>query len=118
MENKRTINLIDELGNHSSAVQVGWMNITSHESVLAALENRASRYFNRGPTRGVDDNLVSWALDETGTVDVSFLHNNKENIERIALAEHQERNRVTELGIPEEVLRIHGMVPASKAEGV
>jgi hypothetical protein len=55
------------------------MNITSHESVLAALENQASCYSNRGTTCGVDVNLVSWALDKTGTVDASFLCTSNEN---------------------------------------
>ncbi len=94
------------------------MNITSHESVLAALENWASRFSTRGSICGVDNNLVSWALDETGTIDASFLCNNNENSKRIALAEQHKRNRVTELGIPEEVLRTHGVAPTSKAEGV
>jgi hypothetical protein len=94
------------------------MNITSHESVLAALKNQASCYSNRGTTRGVDDNLVSWALDKTGTVDASFLCNSNENTKQIALVKQQERNGVLELGIPEEVLQIHGVAPASKAEGV
>ena len=77
------------------------MDITNHESVLTTLANRASRYTTRGPTHGVDDSLVSWALDEMGTVDTSFLCNNNENNERIALAEQQERNRVLNLGVPE-----------------
>jgi hypothetical protein len=63
------------------------MNITSHESILASLKNRASRYSNRGFTCGADDNLVSWALDKTGTVDASFLCNNNINNKRIALVE-------------------------------
>jgi hypothetical protein len=104
VENQRVINLINEHGNHSSAVQGGWMNITSHESVVTALKNRASHYSNRGTTRGVEDNLVSWALDKTGTVDASFLCNSNENTEQIALVKQQERNRVLELGVPEEVL--------------
>ncbi len=94
------------------------MNITNHESVLAALKNWASHYSNRGTTRGVDDNLVSWALEETGMVDASFLCNSNENTKQIALIKQQERNRVLELGIQEEVLQIHGVAPASKAEGV
>jgi hypothetical protein len=94
------------------------MNTTSHESILSALANRASRYTTRGSICGVKDNLVSWALDETGTVDTSLLCNSNENTKQIALAKQQERNRVMELGVPEEVLRIHGVAPASKPEGV
>jgi hypothetical protein len=117
-ENQYTINFIDELGNHSSTVQAGWMNITSHESILAALKNRASCFSNRGSIRGVDNNLVSWAFDKTGIADASFLCNNNENTKRIALAEQHKKKRVTDLGIPEEALQIHGVAPMSKAEGV
>ena len=99
-------------------VLAGRMNITNHESVLSALVHRASRYTTRGPIRGVDENLVSWAIDETGTIDTSFLCNNNENNEQIVLAELQERNMVLNLSIPEEVLRIHGTAPISKPEGV
>ncbi len=118
VENQRIIDLINKNGNHASIVQGGRMNIASHESVLAALKNRASHFSNRGSICGVDNNLVSWALDKTGTIDASFLCNNNQNSEQIALSEQHERNRVTELGVPEEVLRTHGVAPTSKAEGV
>ncbi len=118
MENQRVINFIDEHKNHSSAVQGGRMNLTSHESVHAALKNRASCYSSRGTTHGVDDNLVSWALNETGMVDVSFLCPSNENTKQIAIVKQQERNRVLELGVLEEVLQIHGVAPARKVEGV
>jgi hypothetical protein len=94
------------------------MNVTSHTSILAALEYQVSQYSTKGSTHGVNNSLISWALDETGTVDTSFLCNNDENTERIALVEQQERSWVTELGVPEEVLQIHGAAPAKKAEGV
>jgi hypothetical protein len=94
------------------------MNITSHESVLAALENRASCYSNRGTTCGINDNIIYWALDKTGTFDTSFLCNSNENTKQIVLVGQQERNRVTEISVPEEVLQIHGVAPANKLEGV
>jgi hypothetical protein len=94
------------------------MNIASHESILAAFKNRASHYSNRGTTCGVDDNLVSWAFDETETVDASFLCPSNKNTKQIAIIAQQERNMVIELGVPEEVLRIRGVVPVSKVEGV
>jgi hypothetical protein len=84
-ENHPIINLIDEYKNHSSAVQWGWMNITSNESILAALENQASHYSNRGTTCGINDNIIQWALDTTGTVDTSFLCNSNEDTKQIAL---------------------------------
>ncbi len=119
VENQCIINLIGEYKNHhSSAVQWGRMNVTSHESALAALKNRASHYPNRDSTRGIDDSIIHLALDETGTVDTSFLCNSNENSEHIALAGQQERNRTTEIGVWEEVLRIHGVASASKPEGV
>jgi hypothetical protein len=62
---------------------------------------------------------MHWALDETGTVDTSLLCNSSnENSKQIALVGQQERNRVMEIGIPEEILQIHGVTLASKPEGV
>jgi hypothetical protein len=117
-DNERIINLINKCGEPTCAVQAGRMGITSHESALAALENRANRFTCRGKLGGVDDNLVTWALDETGPIDTSLLCNNYENKEQLALAEQQEGNRVTGLGVPEEVLLIHRAAPATKPEGV
>jgi hypothetical protein len=85
------------------------MSIISHSLVLAALENRANQY--RRKFKSMDDHLVlaAWAVDETGMVDPSFLLNRESDInERLALTEHQEQNRVMELGISEEVLQVHG----------
>jgi hypothetical protein len=117
-QNKRIINLIDECGEQTSTVQGGQMEITSHESVLAALENRANRFTRWGKLRGVDDNLVTWALDEKGTIDTSLFCKNHENNKWLALVKQQEGNRVMGLGVPEEVLQIHGVAPASKPKGV
>jgi hypothetical protein len=72
--------------------------------LLAALANRTTRFSCQGKLRGVDDNLVTWALDKTGTVDTSLFCNNHENNKQLALVEQQEGIRVTGLGVPEEVL--------------
>ncbi len=61
---------------------------------------------------------MTWALDKTGTVDTSLFCNNHENNKQLALVKKQEGIRVTGLGVPEEVLQIHGAAPASKPEGV
>jgi hypothetical protein len=95
------------------------MCITSHSLVLAALENRASQF--RRKHTCMDDNLIlaAWAVDEMGTVAASFLsHNDREISEQLAMTEHQERNRVIELGILEEVLQVHGVAPQRKGKGV
>jgi hypothetical protein len=57
------------------------MEITSYTSVLTALEHRANRYTNQGRLTGVDDSLMAWALDETGTVNTSLLCKNYEQSE-------------------------------------
>jgi hypothetical protein len=94
------------------------MNVVSHQSVLHALEHRASRYRCKGTLSSADNNLVSWALDETGTVNLSLLLNGTEVNERVALVELQEKVRVEELGISDKVLKVHGVAPTSKGEGI
>ncbi len=94
------------------------MSITRHESILAALASCTNRFSGQGRLKGGDDNLVTWALDETGTVDTSLLCNNHENNEQLVIVEQQEGNRVTGIGFPEEVMQIHGAAPASKPKGV
>ncbi len=42
------IDLVDKQDNRRSEVQEGRMNITSQDSVLAALEHQANRYRNQG----------------------------------------------------------------------
>jgi hypothetical protein len=64
----------------------------------------------------VDDTLVSWTLDETGTGDTSSLCRNHDNSEQLALTEQQERSKIMGAGIPEEVLRVHGIAPSGKLD--
>ncbi len=87
--------------------------------MLAALEDWANQFKQKSKSR--DDHLVlaAWSVDKTGTVDASFmLQSEREINKQLALTEHQERNRVMELGISEEVLQVHGVAPASKGKGV
>ncbi len=63
--------------------------------------------------------MAAWSVDEMGTVDASFLLQSEREINKqLALTEHQERNRVMELGISEEVLQVQGVAPSSKGKGV
>jgi hypothetical protein len=88
------------------------------KSILESLSNRASRFRNVGQSKGVDNHLVSWALDKTGTMDVTIFDKSKENVEELERTERMERIRVSEAGIPDDVLRVHGTAPKSKGEGI
>jgi hypothetical protein len=90
-QNLHVIDLIDEHGNCSCEVQEGRMNVISHQSVLHVLEHRASQYQCKGQLSGIDDNLVSWALDKTETVNLSLLLNGTEANKRATLVEQQEK---------------------------
>jgi hypothetical protein len=79
-QNEPIIDLINARGTQTCAVQGRRMDITSYESVLAALENCASRFSRQGKIQGADDNLrASWALGETGMVNISLFCNSYEN---------------------------------------
>ncbi len=64
-----------------------------------------------------DNWFLASALDKTGTINTLQFLSVEEKCERDALIEQQEKNRVQELGLPEEVLWFHGVAPASKGEG-
>ncbi len=61
---------------------------------------------------------MAWALDKTGTIDTLQILSVEEKRERNALIEQQEKNRVCELGLPDKVLWVHGVAPASKGKGI
>ena len=120
---QRVLELIDEHGNHSQHALTGRMNITSHLTVLLALEARANCFKGRGRLSTLDDKLLSSALDETGTVD--YICNNEnmygisDECEQLALLEQQQiKELVNELGISDETLQIHGLFPNTKGEGI
>ncbi len=109
---------MDEHGNRTWEELHGSMEVIRHELTLEALSNRASQFRNVGKTRSVNNHLVSWALDETGTVDATLFQNTRKSKEQLAQTERMERVRVSKAGIPDEVLKIHGTTPKSKREGV
>jgi hypothetical protein len=70
------------------------MNITSHQSVLAALEVRANRFSDRNKLSTLDNKLLSSALDETGTVDITCGNLDVSNeSERLALIQQEINNK-------------------------
>jgi hypothetical protein len=118
---QRAIDLVDKLGNTISEVLEGRMNITSHDAVLASLEQRAKQYRCYGKVGKIGNHnvLATVAFDKIGTVDAShWLQNGSKTNEQFALIEQQERNRVRDLGISDEIFRIHGIPPSSKGDGI
>jgi hypothetical protein len=62
--------------------------------------------------------MLTWALDKTGTINTSQFLSVEEKHERNALIKQQEKNRLHELGLPDKVLRVHGVAPASKGKEI
>jgi hypothetical protein len=114
----RVIELINKHGTQTCKVQEGWMNITSHDSVLRVRECRANGYKCKEKLQSEDNWLLAWALDKTGTINTLQLLSVKEQRERNALIEQQEKNRVRELDLLDEVLWVQGVAPASKGKGI
>ena len=105
------IKLINEWGNKSKSIERGSMNITSHHAVLKALAQRAERFKNKGGTLSVEDRFSTHASDKTGTINSAILYRETELHEHLEKIEQQEISRVDEIGIPEEILRVHGSAP-------
>ncbi len=113
----RITEIINEFGYWMCEVQERRMNIASHDRVLQALEYRVNRFKGKRKLHGVDDRTFAWALDETGTIDTSQILSAKETREQYLLIEQQEIDRVRELGLLDEVLRVRGVAPATKGVG-
>jgi hypothetical protein len=62
--------------------------------------------------------LISWALDETRTVNSSLLLNGTEANKRATLVELQEKGWVEKLGILDKVIKVYRVAPASKGGGI
>lgn len=99
------------------------MNLTKHQKVLSVLEKRALRYRDRGGRYAQVSTPDS--IDETGTVstegltddsDVDSIHITQSTDDDDILLEQREREEVA--GVSDELLRVHGVAPGSKGEGV
>ncbi len=86
------------------------MQRTSHSAVLQALSLCAT-YVNE--KKNIDAPLHTWTMDELGTLDTLALDTSIESeIVEKAIRE------LSFIAIPEEALRIHGVAPPKKAEGI
>jgi hypothetical protein len=84
----------------------------------------AKLVMNKGKLSNLEDRLFSSALDETGAVDVTLCVDDGVDVlwgderEQLVLIQQQEINNLREYGITKDVQRIHGILPASKGEGI
>jgi len=98
--------MIDAEGRRYTVEQRGHMNTTPHDTVLKMLERRSLRLRKKGD---VDIDVAhNWAVDETGTVAVN----------NVCLQEIEQQERIDMVGVSDDVLRVHGVMPGSKQEGV
>ncbi len=89
----------------------GQFNITGHDTVLQILTNRAKKYHQVDVNRSEDPGH-SWSLDKTGTLKISRLHMSSEYE-----IKQQEISEINMVEVPEEVLKVHGHAPPTKADG-
>ena len=87
------------------------------------LEKRALRYRNRaaGTVKDNRDSSRFDSIDETGTVDTAGLADDESVEEREESLEEMNvklREMMEAAGVDEEILKVHGVAPGSKAEGV
>ena len=106
------IETIDIHGETSRTVQHGRMAPIAHGAIMHALEIRSRGSY---PSSNLNGNPT---IDETGTVDMTNVINVLEERDRIAVTEQQERLSVRDLGITDEALKVHGVAPARKVEGI
>ena len=102
---------------------MGHRTRTKHSKVLSVLEKRALRYRNRaaGTVKDNRDSSRFDSIDETGTVDTAGLADDESVEEREESLEEMNvklREMMEAAGVDEEILKVHGVAPGSKAEGV
>jgi hypothetical protein len=102
--------------------QQGKFKRTKHCKVLAALEKRALRYRNTG-RNSVNDGRLRERFDsiaETGTVETEGLTDSKieETIEIEDGLTVKMREFLEAAGVKDELLRVHGVAPGTKLDGV
>jgi exonuclease III len=110
-ETKRLIKILDDVGSWRLLRQKGKMCVTSHKSVLTALEKRALRVQNS--TDNKDKELAEAALaflDDGGSKDTEANHGFS------CYSEETEIRRLLE--DKKELLEVLGWAPGQKAEGV
>ena len=105
----RTINLRYSDRSSTTINQPGHLNMTTHLTILKALEQRATRYRVKGKLSEVGVRSHSWGLDETRTIDMTCLRSQEEI---------QQQEQIDIRGVSDDVLQVHGVPPGRKEEGI
>ncbi len=99
--------MISRDGRKFCTEQTGHLNITRHDTILQLLERRAERLRN-GNKDELTNERHNWLVDETGTIDTSS----------IDLREAEQQEKLDMTGVLDEILRVHGVMPGRKPDGV
>ena len=98
------------------------MGLIKHVNILAALEMRALRYHNKGHVKADTDKILhDEAMEKTGTIHTSGLSDFDadalgDQYQKILTATTLEMEEIME--IADEILKVHGVDPGRKAEGL
>ena len=104
----RIIHLHNIDGTRTVIEQPGKLNQATHQTVLQALGQRASRFRVGGRLVASEATSHSWSLvDETGTTNASL---NREEI--------QQQERIDIRGVSDEILQVHGIIPGHKDDEI
>jgi hypothetical protein len=110
IESSRQISLVHNDRSHTTICQPGHLNMTTHMIVLKALEHRATRYRVKGRLSEVKVRSHCWGLDDTGTINTTYLRRSREEI--------QQEEQIDILGLSDKVLQVHGVLLGRKEEGI
>jgi hypothetical protein len=102
---------VDEQGRRYKTRKRGHLNVTQHKSVLSALSYRSQSFLHRN-CKDARQAEHLWSVDETGTIDTPALA-----LCNLRDTEQQEISEINYIQVPDEILRVHGMAPPTKAEG-
>jgi hypothetical protein len=108
----RRIQLIDKFGTWQYINQRGWLNVTQHQSVLTALEQRSCQYQeNQSYEELEDERLLDGAINETGMVAAPHV---ADNDEQCRTSEQEVSKEVR--GVLEYLLDVHRLPPGWKGD--
>lgn len=114
--------LIDKWGNESTIEHGGQLSRIKHKKVLAVLEMRALRYkYGGGRKEKKRDEVDGDTIDDTGTVSTASLtdeESEEEEVSQPSMQEVRQQELFDALDVQDEVLKVHGVAPGTKADGV